>query len=180
MGMKMHGTLGSFLATIVAVMLCSASGAQGGTSRESPSGEPPFGVAIQSDAAGAKLNGVAYLEYFNFYRNPVTQVTTADARVVLRLRQGKILKAFYGEAAGVNVSSPALNQAAVTAAVADDVLAAFFPGETALEITLKGMIDFGNVDSCAQDATSNCLDYPQFAPFHGNAISVADITIAVK
>lgn len=158
-----------------AALLCVGSLAHGGTSREDPSGEPPYGVAVQSDAAGAKLSGVVFLEYFNMSADG----STADARIAVRLRHGSVLQTFYGEAAGVNVSSPAANQAAVTAAVSEDILA--FLGETGTaEIALKNLSDFGNVDPCVMPATSNCVYQAQFDPFHQTQVSIADLTIAVK
>lgn len=78
------------LVMLCMVALASAKAYAGGA--DTPAGEPPHGVAYQSDAKGAKLNGVTSIE--------LTDVNTADftasaARGVLRLRQGGQIATFY-------------------------------------------------------------------------------------
>jgi hypothetical protein len=52
------------------------------------SGEPPMGVAFQSDAQGTKLNGVVSIELLDVQVTGTTRTAEGGARAVLRLRKG--------------------------------------------------------------------------------------------
>ncbi|MHC4799770.1 MAG: hypothetical protein ACYTF1_24310 [Planctomycetota bacterium] len=138
------------------------SGALAATDPEGPSGEPPYGVAIQSDAAGQKLIGVLFIEYYNI--DPQNPFAPADARIFIRLRKGNVLKMFYAEAFDVDISDPANNQEDITEAIKDEILEGFFGSGSGLEITLKSMDDFIQVDAGTPIST----------------FVMADVVIAVK
>ncbi len=57
-------------------------------------GEPPNGVAYQSDAAGTKLTGVISVELTQI---DTVEFTATSARGVLRLRKGNEIHTFYSE-----------------------------------------------------------------------------------
>jgi hypothetical protein len=80
------------LAFLCTVALASANAYAG--AGDTPSGDPPHGVAFQSDAKGTKLSGVISIE--------LTEVNTGDftasaARGILRLRQGGQIATFYSQ-----------------------------------------------------------------------------------
>ena len=114
----------------------------------SEGGQPPYGMAYQSDAAGTKLNGVICIEYYNVVipgGNP--QNSTADAKIVLRLQKGSgepIL--FYGTATGVPFNDIAENQLAVTDAMESQIINAYFGGDPDLIVTLKSAKQFAQID----------------------------------
>lgn len=80
-----------------------------GLSDRPDSGEPPLGVAFQSDAQGTKLNGVIAIELLAVeVTPPSTRIATEGARAVLRLRKGKEgPRGFFTALAGpIDVSTP--------------------------------------------------------------------------
>lgn len=164
------------------VALCLPHVVLGGTNSEGgTSGDPPYGVAIQSDAQGTKLYGILFAEFYNQYQALVDGEIKyfGDARVTLRLRQGSKFELFYGEVSNMDQSSPQVAQPVLVGAVAEDVLNYFFSGQLGLKIKLKGLTEYGDLDACSQQnpALNNCLDGSGFA---GNMIILADIVLAVK
>lgn len=128
----------------IAGLFCSATYAA--TSLEKPPGEPPQGVAIQDDAQGIKVYGVAVLEFYNYD----SQADVAGgARVVLRLRKGNILETFFKHVSGPLadvINNPEFIQTTILDEVAPDILTKFFPGED-VALTVKNMGDFDDVDA---------------------------------
>lgn len=143
------------------VVLFSSMAFAGTGSVQQPPGEPPYGVAIQSDAQGIKLSGVASIEYYNF------RETVADVRIVLRLRKGNIIKVLYGEVKNIDTNLPAANQDAITNTMKPKVIDAFFNGDYSLQVTLKSLEEFEGID------TSTTLT-------GFSSIYLVDIVIAVK
>lgn len=81
------------LALLCAVALASANAYAGGG--DTPfSGDPPHGVAFQSDAKGQKLSGVISVELTELN---TAAFTASAARGTLRLRQGGQIATFYGQ-----------------------------------------------------------------------------------
>jgi len=121
-----------FTATLFSSVVFAAS-------RQEPSGDPPFGVAVQSDAAGSKLVGVIFVEHYNFDFDGI-----ADARIVLRLRKGKVIESFYGEVSGIDTvnGSTAEEQAAITDELKAQIFAAFNFDELTQDIVVKSFEEF--------------------------------------
>jgi hypothetical protein len=149
-----------FVVTLLSPMAFAA------TAKEQPTGEPPFGVAIQSDAQGTKLNGAVLIEYYNFRQ--VDGQLLADARIVLRLRKGSVFKTFFGEETDIDTNDPAGNQQTITETMYLQIINEFFEGDTSLEITLKSLEEFGDVDA-----------YTALTP-GGSSFVLSDLIIAVK
>jgi hypothetical protein len=116
-----------------------------GTGLEQGPGEPPFGLKIQGDAKGTKLEGVISIEFYNCAGTPVG--TVCDARIALRLRQGNTsaLKMFFGDLTDVIASSPTAVQTAIEDTLEQQVVDAFFPGQN-LTTTLKNVTEYGRID----------------------------------
>ena len=108
---------------------------------EEPPGEPPHGVAVQSDAPGTKLNGEIFVEFWNIQSN-----FNANARFVLRLRKGSDFAVFYDEAFVSDWTSPSIVQTAITSALAQDVLNRFFNGASKT-VKVKALEEFGQLDT---------------------------------
>jgi len=163
-------------------------------------GEPPFGLALQGDAAGTRLTGVLYVEFYNLMRDPACMSTAsdpcrncplayADARIVLRLQKGdKDLQTFFGEVVGtgngtegkVYIQDAAAMQEAVTSVMAPQIAEGFFPGKPNVRIVLRSMKNFGNItapNALADYApsTDSCGDAQGISDF-----SIADVEIAAK
>jgi len=91
------------LVLLCAVALVSAKAYAGGG--DTPSGEPPFGVAFMSKAKGTKLTGVITIElteldvipvmFPSSPDDPVPGPIAAAARGTLRLRRGGQIATFY-------------------------------------------------------------------------------------
>lgn len=172
--MKLSSRIIAVVFIALATVLTSASKSHALWARDAPTGEPPYGLAIQQDAQGVKLSGVVVLEYYNIRdESPIV----ADIRVAVRLRQGKKFATFYGEARGVNASAPREAQDAITATVAADILEYFFQGQQGLTIALKSLTEGGEVEACVVEKFSNCFDD---TTFRRNAIVIADIVLAVN
>ncbi len=113
-------------------LTCSLAYAGSGAPQQADAGDPPYGMAYQSDAAGTKLNGVICIEYYNVDipgdpGNPLN--STANAKIVLRLQKGSgdpVL--LYGTAEDVLINDIIVNQLAVTAAMESQIIDAFFGG----------------------------------------------------
>lgn len=67
-------------------------------SYEQGTGEPPYGLAIQSDAQGVKLYGELFVEHYDyqFIIDPPSK-TAAVLSVVVRLRKGNQLNTFFAD-----------------------------------------------------------------------------------
>ncbi len=144
--MKQLKNIGMVL--LVIAFTCSLAYGGSGAPQQADTGDPPHGMAYQSDAAGTKLNGVICIEYYNVEipgGNPLNSI--ADAKIVLRLQKGSgdpVL--LYGTAEGVLINDIALNQAEITEAMAPQVIDAFFGGDTDLTVSLKSAKQFAQVD----------------------------------
>ncbi|MFC1788405.1 hypothetical protein ACFLZE_00640 [Thermodesulfobacteriota bacterium] len=118
----------------------------GTTGYEKPEGDPPHGLAIQSDAQGVKLYGVVFVEFYNY--DPENDIA-GGARVVLRLRKSNTLNTFFTHVPGPIpdiAQNPALIQEIIHNGMAPDVLDKFFPGEE-LGITVKTLTEFDDVEA---------------------------------
>ncbi|UCE87003.1 MAG: hypothetical protein JSU66_04520 [Deltaproteobacteria bacterium] len=131
-----------------AVCWLAASEVRAGNA-DSPDGEPPRGVAFQSDAKGTKLNGVISIEL-----TEVVGFEAESARGILRLERGRDLPVtFFAEVAELHpcpsVADPDRRcvlwkfdsqieeiQGALLAGYAADILDQFFDGQP-LTITPK-------------------------------------------
>jgi hypothetical protein len=133
---------------LVIAFTCSLAYGGSGSPSSSQSGQPPYGMAYQSDAAGTKLNGVICIEYYNVEipgGNPINSI--ADAKIVLRLQKGSgdpVL--LYGTAYDVLINDIIVNQMAVTAAMAPQIIDVFFGGDDSLTVSLKSAKQFSQVD----------------------------------
>lgn len=108
---------------------------------EEPPGEPPHGVAVQSDAPGTKLNGEIFIEFYNIQASGA-----ADVRFILRLRKGSDFEVFYDEASVTDFTSPTIVQTAITNALTQDVLDRFFNGSSKT-VKIKSLQEFGELDT---------------------------------
>jgi hypothetical protein len=118
-----------------------------GTGLDSPQGDPPFGLKVQGDAKGTKLDGVVSIEFFNSFDCSFdNSLTCSEAKIVLRLRQGNTnqLQMFVGDLAEVQKGSPNAVQTAITDALGTQVTEAFF-GQT-LTVKLKNVTEFGKIE----------------------------------
>lgn len=147
---------------VVFAVAFAASSEATKASKQDPSGTPPYGVAVQSDAAGVKLTGIASIEYYNFRGE-----STADARISVRLRKGNIVKVFYAEVNGVDLFLPLSTQTMITNAIKPLVVNEFFGGDTSLQVTLKGLEEFAGID-----VSTSLTDM--------SSIYLMDVVVAVK
>ena len=115
---------------------------------EEPPGEPPHGVAVQSDAPGTKLNGVLFIEFYDIQAN-----FSASGRFILRLRKGKDFEVFYGEAFVTDFTSPSIVQTAVTNVLKQVVLDRFFNGAD-LTVKVKALEEFGELTTPTSISTT--------------------------
>jgi hypothetical protein len=127
----------------VTAVAAFAPAAFGSFSDRPDSGEPPMGVAFQSDAQGTKLTGVVSIELLAVERTGTLTIATGGARAVLRLRKGKEGPRGFSAALDgpIDVSSPE-----DIAALQVDVLAAF------REQILSGAVGFFG-DQCGLAGT---------------------------
>lgn len=175
---RMYRKLSIFMVVLSVVALAGVSAFAISTSLQRPSGEPPYGVAVQSDAQGIKVTGVIVIHAMNI--NPVDpgKVTLADLNVVLRLRKGKDIKVIYTTTNGcdiydgcrfmsqVNIDDAEETQNVISQIIRKPVLAEFFNYDQSLTLKLKALEEFVGVD------------VPLILPAEGYI--VADIVIAVK
>jgi hypothetical protein len=140
MNRRTRPTWTSLAALLVGVSLAFAGGAG-----EQPSGEPPFGVAIQSDAQGTKLTGIGSMEFYNIdTRNPAVAIP-ADVRVHVRLRQGNRVDTVFTEVTateGVDLRRVAATQALIVDRLTPEILAKFFGGDPSLGVKVKALEEF--------------------------------------
>jgi len=107
-----HG-LAALAATVLTLGLATTSSAQ---SAADPTGEAPIGIESKSAAKGPSLAGVLSVKLVNS-----NGVRADSAEMVLRVRRGSLLKAFYAALPG-----PLLfDTEAEKAQLQDDVLGAF-------------------------------------------------------
>lgn len=136
-------------------------------------GNPPFGLAIQSEAAGAKLFGTLMIEYGEFKIVAKTECSSgykfSGNLIRLRLSKGNDLTSFYATAD--LCSSSGQQQTTITALMRPQILCRFFnvccdsnvPCDSSLNIALI------SIDSIAQ---SGMYDIPTYF--------MADVTLTVK
>jgi hypothetical protein len=115
-------------------------------------------MAYQSDAAGTKIIGVLCIEYYNQHIDVNNGTLYGDAKIVARLRKGSDLKVLYGEAYRVNLDNVPSNQASITAVMKPKVLEAFFTGQTGLDVTLKSVEEYGDIDVNVNNVTYVVFD----------------------
>jgi hypothetical protein len=129
------------------VFSCSLAYGGSGSPQVSDTGTPPNGMAYGSAAAGTKLTGVICIEYYNVSFNTDDPFDdTADAKIVLRLRKGSVLKVLYGTADAVLFNNIASNQMAIAAAMGPQILEVFFNNDQNLKVVLKSAEEFAQVD----------------------------------
>jgi hypothetical protein len=163
-----------------AVVICLAvfftaglygSAAFAATGFEGPPGAPPYGLDIQKHAEGKKLDGVLFVEFFNY--DPGAD-SAGGARVFIRLTKGDNLQTFFklitGPILGVIENT---NDVLITikAAIHDDILYAFFPNKDvpSLTITVKKIENY--MDIYVPGAEGEGSD---------SIVFVTDIVLAVK
>ena len=163
--------------TICLALVCSIfffdSNVMGRSSFEHGSGDPPYGLAIQSDAQGAKLYGELFLEHFNYNSsNKCAQIL----RVVVRLRKGGLFNTYFAELESTELPTGTCPgglydtlkvdgiQQAIIERMKGPVLNYFF-GDTTLTIKLKNIEEFGVVNDPGPPIS---------------AMSLSDIELAVK
>jgi hypothetical protein len=134
-----------YLGAIMAVLILSLA-VYAVSREESKSGEPPYGLAIQSDAPGTKLYGVATIDFLNWYMDGDGVFWAEDAKVIFRLRQGSDVKLFTGMYDGeLNLSDLPipLIQNVLMATIEDAVIDYFFGTnhDPNLQMTLKNVVD---------------------------------------
>jgi hypothetical protein len=131
-----------------------------------PNETPPFGLAVQGDAPGTKLEGVIYVELTNF--NGITQ-KYGTARVSMRLRKGSLIRIIFGDVSGsFDPSTKSQIQDAILsdpAGLGDEIKSALSLGFA--NLVLKA------VDQEVDSKTQNGVSLPSL-------FYMADITIAVQ
>jgi hypothetical protein len=137
---------------------------------ENPSGAPPFGVAVSSDAPGTKLTGVAFFEFYNLRNVGGGQVpqVLADVRAFVRLRQGTVVKPVFAQIANVDLNNLPQTQASIVAGLKNEILIEFFEGDLSLDVKLKGFDEF------VQSGEFTILTPA------GSKLTLADIVFSVK
>jgi hypothetical protein len=135
-GERMQMLATGFVVLGACLLLTQQSWAAGGFN---PDGNPPFGVAPQSDAKGTRLQGVFVIEFLNV--DPMTGDANDGARGILRLRKGSQLEDYNSLLPGPVAYGTGGEQQAVQAALIDamgqDVLDDFLPGEQACAATAE-------------------------------------------
>lgn len=108
--------------------------------------EAPYGLAISHDAPGVKIVGIMIVEYIN-RRWQGGSDHAEMARVLLRLKKGNELRLFYDEVPGPMSPEryPLETQQLIMGKMTEEVLAAFFPGKTDLEATVKLITNFTTI-----------------------------------
>ena len=125
-------------------------------------GEPPFGVAVQSDAKGTKLNGALFAEFYSCVDLGAGHFS-CNVRVVLRLRKGdtKELETFYAATSGVDPSDPHEAQQDLAALLEPQIIDRFFGNNNGiftddplLTVKVKSLTEFGGEAVAPTDLTS--------------------------
>lgn len=159
-----------FMMLAACLLLTQQSWAAGGNQ---PDGNPPFGVAPQSDAKGTRLQGVFVIEFLN----SDGQTAFDGARGILRLRKGSQLEDYNTLLPGPVAYGTSGEQQAVQAALIDamgqDVLDDFLPSEVAC----AGMC----TDDCACIKVKRLEEFVQVDTTDGSndQLFVMDIELAI-
>lgn len=148
--MRIPGKLFGFTVFFTVIMLMAAPSlmaAFGSSGQRPEDATPPYGLKIEGDAKGTKLNGAIMVEYYNIHKafekvvpipdpaNPLNcrgvvsgglccgsgMDLTAMARVVLRLRQGSTGKNIFTYFADVGPISLSGDPADIQMAIQDDI-----------------------------------------------------------
>lgn len=131
--------------------------------QEQPPGEPPFGVAVQSDAKGIKLNGVLFGEFYNCVGPDVNGHFSCNGRFLLRLRKGdtKELDVFYGAISGIDPSDPSAAQEVIADLLEPQIIDRFFGNnngnftdDPVLTVKVKSLPEFGSESFAPTDLTT--------------------------
>jgi hypothetical protein len=157
----------SLMKFVFPLLLAGSALVFAGGGLEEPPGEPPHGVAVQSDAPGTKLNGEIMIEFYNIQSNG-----NANARFLLRLRKGNDFAMFYDEAFVTDFTSPTVVQTAIANALTQDVLNRFFNGATKT-VKVKALEEFGELD------TGN-PPIPITVPSSRSVFILSDVVLAVQ
>lgn len=145
--------------------------------QEQPPGEPPFGVAIQSDAKGTKLNGALFGEFYDCVGPDTNGHFSCNGRFVLRLRKGdtKDLDTFYAATSGIDPSSPHDAQQVIAALLEPQIIDRFFGNNNGiftddplLTVKVKSVTEWGSESIAPTDLTS------------GSQFVLAEVQLAVK
>jgi hypothetical protein len=137
---------------ILGTMFIYSNAYSGGYSRPD-SGDAPYGVAYQSDAAGTKIAGVCVIDFPDYIppvSNPTNPLYPGDlatvARVVLRLEVPGQLEVFYSEIPGSFhlFDDPYSTQVQLISWFENSVVAAF--GEPGQNLTLRDVSEFASVN----------------------------------
>jgi hypothetical protein len=193
--MKCSKTVLMCMTVIFVVTIFGSLSFAGSGSPDTPPGVPPYGVAIQSDAAGTKLSGVISIEY-GYGGYSCGDTLCYDSRILVRLKKGKETRTFYAEADALP-ADPALQQGVITNLLKGKILNEFFGGKE-LTITLTSLGEFKFVPGTVECAinpnpvcsTASCLSDPANDPFDPHCCQaipachdeyiMADVTLAVK
>jgi len=126
------------------LFLCSLPMVWAGGDAEQPPGVPPFGLKVEGETKGTKLDGVIFIEFYDCI--PGDAGTICNATIALRLRQGNSgdLQIFIADVEGVNSSSPLAVQTAITQELETQIIDSFFPGES-LTTHLKNITQFAKI-----------------------------------
>ncbi len=137
---------------VIGTILIYSSAFCGGFERPE-GGEAPYGVAYQSDAAGAKIAGVCFIEFVDYIppvSNPSNPLYPGDlatvARVVLRLQMPGQLEVFYFDIPGTFhlLDDPFVVQQQLIAWIERTVVTAF--GELGQNLALRNISEFASVN----------------------------------
>jgi hypothetical protein len=174
------------LAVCFAIALMTPLTFAGVGSPEPPPGEPPYGMAISSDAPGTKLVGTIMIEYYGWGGcgtcapcNCVKKTcdtccdkTCANARVLLRLSLNNDIQIIFREIPGVITSNGNADiQATIMNAMTPAVLQAFGFSPTST-VAVKSVSNFMVTDDFSS----------MLAQITGNFIhfTISDVTLAVQ
>jgi hypothetical protein len=155
------------------------------------SGEPPKGVAYQSDAKGTKLTGVISIELTQV---DTTEFTATAARGTMRLRQGNELHTFFAEVDDTHDCSdldmPDENDCVrwefefEIEQIEEALLAEFTAGPNGILAKFFGAECGPNGDTCSLVVTPKLIDESaEIFAVTGGGLSlflVADVVLAVK
>jgi hypothetical protein len=131
--------------------------------QEQPPGEPPFGVAVQSDAKGTKLNGALFAEFYSCSDPDVNGHVSCNGRFVLRLRKGntKDLETFYAQISGIDPSDPHAAQGVIADLMEPQIIDRFFGNnndiftdDPLLTVKVKSVTEFGAEAVAPTDLTT--------------------------
>jgi hypothetical protein len=168
------------LAVLLAATLGRSVSFAGTAGPEHPPGAPPYGVAVQSKAAGTKLYGVITIEYRSIIQGCAGTpwagggIDCFNSRVFMQLNRGSVTGTIYKE--GIVPANVPAQAVAIQDLVKKDILDKFFNRDYTLGITL---VSLGNPrsPSCADLTCSTCETAT--SPCHDEYVML-DVVIAVK